>query len=577
MAATTWRINAIGTYAAGDLELSALHLYNDTGRIDGAATLTCSHVPVSGALASLRDDDFGTVCRFAASDVRSSGFFLEWVFPTPVDVKGLRLARGTSAGRSLAICDLQRSGVAGWEVAQLGRFPVPSTSTLTPEPQYWPVFNAPPITPFDWTPVFSAETPGTGWLAAGVSDDGSTAILGARSSGSVQIRKNGGSWTVQTGLPVGAWGCVAASRTGQVILAGQFGGALFRSGDGGNTWAAVTALGSQTWYAAHLVGDGAVGWAVAFGGNVYRSVDYGVTWSIMTGFGVGQWADIGVSADGEHVVCVDISTASGNVSVSHNGGGTVAKKTASGLSSALSCDISDNGSTIIVGGVGSTVKISRDGGDSWTATPLASGSWQFVKMDGVAKRLIAGSQDIYRKLVSSVDGGVTWSVVTQVPEADWSRAGVTRDLSWQLVCTRAGSSQYLYEKKDFVSEFLPKITSTVNLPLTAVASAPVPAHCTHKLRPADTVRDVEFGGSGRIWGTTKTELSPGNRVSAKGRVSILRERDKLLAREVWSDPVTGDWEVGGLDARQSFIALAQDPAGNYMPAAADRTRPEEAP
>lgn len=122
----------------------------------------------------------------------------------------------------------------------------------------------------------------------------------------------------------------------------------------------------------------------------------------------------------------------------------------------------------------------------------------------------------------------------------------------------------------------PRAIRTNRAAVSRIDGPPLPAASTLKSQ-LRMVRDVEFGGAGRIWGTTKTELSPANRVPAKGRVSILRERDKLLAREVWSDPVTGAWEVGGLDARQSFIALAQDPAGNYMPAAADRTRPEEAP
>lgn len=93
----------------------------------------------------------------------------------------------------------------------------------------------------------------------------------------------------------------------------------------------------------------------------------------------------------------------------------------------------------------------------------------------------------------------------------------------------------------------------------------------------DSARDMEFGGAGRLYGTTKTELSPGVQVPAKGRVSILRERDKLLARQVWSDAATGAWEVDGLDTQQAFMVVAQDPAGGYMPAAADRTLPEATP
>ena len=39
-AARYWRLVGIETYAGGDLELSELHLYGASGRLDAAATLT---------------------------------------------------------------------------------------------------------------------------------------------------------------------------------------------------------------------------------------------------------------------------------------------------------------------------------------------------------------------------------------------------------------------------------------------------------------------------------------------------------------------------------------------------------
>lgn len=87
--------------------------------------------------------------------------------------------------------------------------------------------------------------------------------------------------------------------------------------------------------------------------------------------------------------------------------------------------------------------------------------------------------------------------------------------------------------------------------------------------------DREFGGQGRLWGTTKTEISPGVYAPTKARVSILRQRDKLLAREVWSDPATGAWEVRGLDTTQTFIEVAQHVTGEKQAVAADQTVPVE--
>lgn len=112
---------------------------------------------------------------------------------------------------------------------------------------------------------------------------------------------------------------------------------------------------------------------------------------------------------------------------------------------------------------------------------------------------------------------------------------------------------------------------------TTAASAPVPAHSMRRSPDPMLARDVEFGGAGRIWGTAETEIAPGNKVPTKARISLLRQRDRLLARETWSDPVTGAWEVHGLDTSQQFIALAQDPSGAYRPVAADQTTPEANP
>ena len=106
------------------------------------------------------------------------------------------------------------------------------------------------------------------------------------------------------------------------------------------------------------------------------------------------------------------------------------------------------------------------------------------------------------------------------------------------------------------------------------AASPVPPPSIQSAPRLQLARDTEFGGAGRIWGTTKIETSPGSRVPIKARVSIFRGRDKLLAREVWSDQVTGEWVVNGLDTRQDFVVLAQDSAGNYQPVAADKTMPE---
>lgn len=88
--------------------------------------------------------------------------------------------------------------------------------------------------------------------------------------------------------------------------------------------------------------------------------------------------------------------------------------------------------------------------------------------------------------------------------------------------------------------------------------------------------DVEFGGSGRIWGTTMAKASPAN-VPVKARVLLLHQRSKVVARETWSDPTTGAFEFLDVDTQQHFLALAEDPGGNFRPVAASRLAPEVQP
>ncbi len=119
-----------------------------------------------------------------------------------------------------------------------------------------------------------------------------------------------------------------------------------------------------------------------------------------------------------------------------------------------------------------------------------------------------------------------------------------------------------------------QLGAAVSIRLKVAAAAPLHRYSTAAL-PLKVARDTEFGGRGRLWGTTKTEISPGVFVPTKARVSVLRQRDMLLAREVWSDPATGAWEVRGLDTSQTFLEVAQHVTGEKQAVAADQTVPAE--
>lgn len=115
-------------------------------------------------------------------------------------------------------------------------------------------------------------------------------------------------------------------------------------------------------------------------------------------------------------------------------------------------------------------------------------------------------------------------------------------------------------------------TSTATVSRIA-ASAPVPSFSTRRAAPLQLARDVEVGGPGTVYGTTKTKGSPAN-TPTKARVVLLHQRSKLPVRETWSDPVTGYFEFNGIDTTQQFLTLAEDAAGNFRPVAANRLTPE---
>lgn len=108
------------------------------------------------------------------------------------------------------------------------------------------------------------------------------------------------------------------------------------------------------------------------------------------------------------------------------------------------------------------------------------------------------------------------------------------------------------------------------------ASAAVGEHTARTAVGGLVARDVEHGGAGRIWGTTKTKAASDN-IPTKARVVLLHQRSKLPVRETWSDPVTGVFNFPGIDTRQQFLTLAEDAGGNFRPVAANRLVPEVQP
>ena len=154
----------------------------------------------------------------------------------------------------------------------------------------------------------------------------------------------------------------------------------------------------------------------------------------------------------------------------------------------------------------------------------------------------------------SVDSGATWigAGVSVRHEGAWVESGVV------LLSAAASIAA-------------PRLSAA-----EVAASAPVSVHEFPSGLGVDSARDIEFGGSGLIWGTTKTEVSPDVNVPTKARVVLLHQRSNLPVRTTWSNATTGVFEFAGIDTTQQFIALAEDALGNYRPVAANKVTPEAA-
>ena len=129
-----WRLIGIETAQSGDLELTEIGLYNGASRVDGSATITCSHVPVSGSLSSLLDGSAAVACRFAAADVRSAGFYLQVDLGAAALVDGIAFSSSASEARFIGRATvLQLDGSGVWTAeTQFARVKFPGANATTP-------------------------------------------------------------------------------------------------------------------------------------------------------------------------------------------------------------------------------------------------------------------------------------------------------------------------------------------------------------------------------------------------------------------------------------------------------------
>lgn len=481
-AARYWRIVGVQAVAGGDLELSELHLYGPSGRVDAGATITSSHAPTVGTLAALADGSTATGCTFARDAVRAAGFYVMWSFASDTEVFGVRPGSGASKDKYLERLHLQYLDTTGaWVTAfAFGKFQWPGSQAM----------DIAPATSDPYLPSVSALLPMNGTA-------GSTTFTDVK----------GNVWTPAGGA--------------QISTAHSFFGSGVGVFSGGQriTTPHSAALALDT-------GDFTIEFLVRFtssGANhviVNKGTATGLFAYQVWVDSAGQFGFRGFDAGGSLVY---------NIS-----GGAMAVATDYFISARRS------GSTFTLHVNDTLIGSATYAGNllSASADPLSIGAYS----NGIAG--LYGYLGQFR-----ITPGVARP--TTVPTGPWP--------------TSAGAGQ----------AFDPLSIRTAPVRASIAASSPVPAFSTRRTAPLQLARDVEVGGPGTIYGTTKTKGTPN--VPTKARVVLLCQRSKLPVRETWSDPVTGNFAFPGIDTTQQFLTLAEDAAGNFRPVAANRLTPEVLP
>ena len=446
-AAQYWRTVGLEAAAGGDLELSAIALYVGGTRVDGAATLTCSHTPKTGALAHLQDADASTTVRFDGAAVRSGGFWLQWDFGSPADITELRLGASIAPSTFVSALSIEQRDTGAWGLVSGVRgiiYPGPSALTTTAtsaDTQFWSAVDK-----------FPSVTLSAGGRSAG--SDSPFIYQNVRGANS----KSAGKWY---------WELLIDAASSPNVVAGC---------------GIANALASLGGTAQAYIGGDAHGIATySNDGTAYRS---GVS------VGTGSRPKF----------------ASGDV-----------------IGLALDLDLR-------------ALQLYKNNSATSTIVSLPAGPiFPTASLYGGAKVTALYGSDLTYSPPSGYDGNYL-PVTMGLPESTNPLVHMSRART-----------------------------------LVAASSAAA-AHRVGAIAGVQMARDIEFGGQGTVYGTTKTKGTPN--LPTKARVVLQHQRSKLPVRETWSDPVTGAFVFTGIDTRQQFLALAEDAEGYFRPVAANRLTPE---
>jgi len=90
------------------------------------------------------------------------------------------------------------------------------------------------------------------------------------------------------------------------------------------------------------------------------------------------------------------------------------------------------------------------------------------------------------------------------------------------------------------------------------------------------LRDIYYGGTGRITGTVKEKANPNN-LPLHRKVLLLDEATRAVVRETWSDATTGAYTFNNVAMQATYTVMTFDYLHNYRAVIADNLTPEIMP
>lgn len=279
--------------------------------------------------------------------------------------------------------------------------------------------------------LFASTNNGTSWTSrcewpdytissSSALSGGGQKMLLAKDHSILESLDGGSSWSTLEGSGRRSWSFIALSRDGRCQLASTSlaatnstfltAGWLYSSGDSGGGWTRLDSLGKRSWSFLAVSDSGEELVAAYYESSkhyVLTSANGGASWSSpveLSGYSDPRGASI--SADGEVIVLV--SASGSRCYLSTNGGLSWAPisvcATASGVKGG---SVSRDGATLVIVG-SSTIWNSADGGLTWGSTSY-SAAGDKVDLSDDGKCIALSDRNGYVRL--SKDGGASWSSI----------------------------------------------------------------------------------------------------------------------------------------------------------------------